>query len=242
MDVTLPALPSTVKIFNEDPYAREAEAKVVFVEGPYVVTDRTVFYAESGGQASDTGTLGGVRVVDVAKKGGERLVVKRPDIEVPAVTVKTTIVHQLAQDPPFKVGDVVKLEIDWARRYKLMRYHSACHFLYHAAHRVYDKPGDEIFTKGCSIGDVGARLDFFGDIDGARVGEVEKIANELIASPIDIIMEVEPLTQDIHYWRCGDIVIPCGGTHVRSTTELSPIRVKREKKGQTTTRLSCVFF
>ncbi len=235
------ALPPTEKIFNEDAYAKQADAKVLFVQGPFVVTDRTVFYAESGGQASDAGTMNGVKVIDAVKKGGERLVVKRDDVDVPAVMVNTTIIHVLAEDAPFKVGDTVHLEINWQRRYELMRYHSASHFLYYAAHKVYDKPNDAIFTKGCSIGDDGARFDFFGEIDGALLPEVEKIANDLICCPAPIVMEAEPLTKDIHYWRCGDIFIPCGGTHVKSTTELAPIRVKRTKKGQNTTRLSCVF-
>ncbi|MDD3289248.1 MAG: alanyl-tRNA editing protein [Alphaproteobacteria bacterium] len=234
-------LPPTEKLFNEDPYIKQVEATVIFVQGPYVVTDKTVFYAESGGQASDTGMINGLKVVDVAKRGGNRLVVKKEGIEVPAVTIDTTIVHMLAEDAPFKIGDKVNMEIDWPRRYNLMRYHSASHFLYYAAHKVYDKEGDEIFTKGCSISDEGARFDFFGDIDGARIPEVEKIANDLISAPAIITMEAEALTKDIHYWRCGNIVIPCGGTHVRSTEELAPIKVKRTKKGQNTTRLSGVF-
>jgi alanyl-tRNA synthetase len=234
-------MPPTDKVFNVDPYEKQTDAKVLYVQGPNVVTDKTVFYAESGGQASDAGTINGLPVIDVFKQSGTRLVVKRPDIDVPAVMVDTIIVHVLGQDAPFKVGDTVHMEIDWSRRYDAMRYHSVSHFLYHAAHKIYDKEGDPIFTKGCSIDNEGARFDFFGELPGDRLHEVEKIANDLITKPTDIVMEPEPLTKDIHYWRCGEILIPCGGTHVRSTTELAPIKVKRTKKGQTTTRLSCVF-
>lgn len=235
------AIAPTEKLFNEDPYLKQVDAKVIFVQGPYVVTDKTVFYAKSGGQASDTGSINGIAVVDVAKRGGNRLVVKREGLDVPAVTVDTVIVHTLSQDALFKVGDVVSLNIDWDRRYNLMRYHSASHFLYQAAHEIYDQADDEIYTKGCSIGDQGARFDFFGDLAGELVPEVEKLANQRIGSNAPIIMEVEPLTKDIHYWRCGEFIVPCGGTHVRSTQELAPIKVKRTKKGQNTTRLSCLF-
>lgn len=233
--------PPTEKLFNDDPYLKQANAKVLFVQGPYVITDKTIFYAESGGQASDAGTINGIKVSDVAKRGGNRLVVKKEGVDVPAVTVDTIVVHKLSEEAPFKVGEVIDMQIDWDRRYGAMRYHSASHFLYHAAHKVYDSSEDTLYTKGCSINDGGARFDFFGDLSGDLVPEVERVANELIGSNLPIIMEIEPLTKDIHYWRCGEILIPCGGTHVRSTAELAPIKVKRTKKGQTTTRLSCVF-
>ena len=246
MDFTLSgadekAFGPTEKLFNEDPYLKETEAKVLFVSGPYVITDKTVFYAESGGQASDSGVIDGIKVFDVAKKGGHRLVVERSDIDVPAVTVDTIIVHQLEKDAPFKAGDTIKMEIDWPRRYNAMRYHSASHFLFYAAHKVYDKPDDTLFTKGCSINNGGARFDFFGSLDGAQIPEVEKLANDLINQDLPIVMEPEPLTKEIHYWRCGDIIIPCGGTHVYSTKELASIRVKRSKKGKTTTRIASIF-
>ncbi|MDX9690431.1 MAG: alanyl-tRNA editing protein [Alphaproteobacteria bacterium] len=235
------ALGPTIKLFNDDPYLTRAEATVLFVQGPYVIMDKTIFYAEAGGQASDTGTIGGLQIAEVQKKGGRRLVVHRPDVDVPAVTVDTVIVHQLAQDAPFAVGARVQMELDWQRRYAVMRYHSVSHFLYHAAHKVYDTPDDSLYTKGCSIDHEGARFDFFGSLGGENIPQVEALANELIARALPITREAEPLTQDIHYWRYDDILIPCGGTHVRSASELAPIKVKRAKKGSTTTRLSCVF-
>lgn len=235
------AIGPTAKIFNDDPYVQEIDARIVHVAGPYVITDRTIFYPESGGQQSDTGTINDIPVIELAKKGGRRLVVKREDIEVPAVTIDTIVIHKLAQDAPFKTGDVVKMKVDWAKRYESMRYHSASHFLYHAVHCVFDTEGDAIFTKGCSIDHEGARFDFFGSLEGSNVPAVEKIANDLIALGEDIVTEPEPLTNEIHYWRYRDIIIPCGGTHVKSAKELAPIQVKRSKKGASTTRIGCRF-
>jgi alanyl-tRNA synthetase len=241
--LTLPDdLPPTVKVFHDDPYLKTAAATVLWVSGPHVVTDKTIFYAESGGQESDKGLVGGLNVVALGKQKGRRLVVERKDVEVPAVTVDTTFVHTLDRDAPFKVGDNVPMEIDWARRYDLMRHHSAAHILYWASHQVYDKEGDLLFTKGCSIRPSSARLDFFGALDGGEaLLKAEGLTNDLIAENAPILMEAEPLTKDIYYWRCKDILIPCGGTHVRATGELAPIKVKREKKGQTTTRFSFTF-
>jgi len=234
-------LQSSEKIFNDDPYCKQIEAKVLWVQGPHIVTDKTIFYAESGGQESDSGTIGGIKVVTVGKQKGRRLVVEKEEVDVPVVTVDTVFIHTLCEDVPFKAGDVVSMEIDWARRYRLMQNHSAAHFLYFAAHQIYDTEEDSLFTKGCHITESGARLDFFGSLSGAEAPKVEKMANDFIQSNTAIIMDPEPLTKDIHYWRCGEIIIPCGGTHVRSTQELAPIKVKRTKKGKTTTRLSCVF-
>lgn len=231
----------TAKLFVDDPYLAETDATVLFAQGPYVILDRTLFYAESGGQHSDTGTLGGLRVIAATKKGGRRLVVERAGVDVPAVTIDTVFVHQLEAEAPFHRGDRVHLVLDWARRYRTMRYHTAAHFLYHAAHQVYDTAEDKLFTKGCSITDMAARLDFFGALGPEKVPLLESLTNSLIAAGPDIVMEPEAQTNDIQYWRCGDIVIPCGGTHVRSARELGLVAVKRSKKGATTTRLSASF-
>lgn len=246
MDFTLPyalerKLGPTEKLFLEDSYRREAPATVLFVQGPFVIFDQTIFYAESGGQHSDTGFIDGLPLIDVQKKGGRRLVVSHPEVDVPAVTVDTILVHQMAQDAPWQVGDTVSMILDWPRRYNTMRCHSMAHFVYHAARQVYDKPNDPLYIKGCSIDNEGARFDFFGSLDGAVLPEVERIANNLMGQGAAISVQPEPLTPDIQYWRCHSILIPCGGTHVRSATELGPVKLRRSKKGATTTRLAASF-
>ena len=87
----------TVKLYDRDHYLREFEAEVVAVDACGVELDRTAFYAEAGGQAGDTGALGGERVIDTK------------------IDVDGVIVHHMENLPGFKVGDVVEGVIDWER-------------------------------------------------------------------------------------------------------------------------------
>ena len=95
----------TIQVYQEDSYLKELDAVVVEV-GEGVILDRTIFYAAAGGQPSDLGLIEGVReyvVKDVAKR--------------------EEIVH--ITDPLPSVGEKVRLKIDWERRYKHMRHHTA---------------------------------------------------------------------------------------------------------------------
>ena len=234
-------LTPTRKLFHHDPYKRNCQAQVLVVRGNHVVTNQTVLYAESGGQDSDTGWIEGIPVVDVHKQYGRPITVRREGVDVPSVVVDTVIVHTLAEPPPFAAGDTVNIQVDWGRRYQLMRHHSASHFLFHACHQICSNDQDTLYTKGCSITADSARFDFSGNIPGDRVQAIEDLANQLIARNEDITMESESLTDEIWYWRYAGILIPCGGTHVANARELGEITVRRSKKGQTTTRVSLDF-
>src|SRR5690606_6191173 len=109
----------TQTLFREDSYLREAEAEVVSVnDRGAVILDRTIFYATSGGQPGDTGRLvkgDGSTVAIAGTITGE---------------TKDEILHLPApEQPPLAPGDRVQLAIDWERRHRLMRMHTACHLL-----------------------------------------------------------------------------------------------------------------
>ena len=103
----------TTLLYHTDSYHREMEATVMRVEGERVALDQTIFYAQSGGQPADHGTLswpgGAARVVDVRRGGDE-------------------VMHQLDGPVP-AAGTRVRGLLDWARRYALMRAHTALHVL-----------------------------------------------------------------------------------------------------------------
>jgi len=236
-------MPKTAKLFHADPYLREAEADVVYVDREFVVLDRSIFYAESGGQEWDEGTIDGLKVVDVQDQSGRPLSVKAPRVPLPSINVDTVIVHRLREPCPFKPGQRVALAIDWPRRYANMRNHSAAHFVLHAVQQTLDKNDDDLPVKGCHIHPAGSRIDFAADLPGASVPAVETAANDLIATGLPIGMEAEPASDEVYYWTYdGDrIVIPCGGTHVRSATELGPLKLRRSKKGANLTRVAAAF-
>jgi Ser-tRNA(Ala) deacylase AlaX len=102
----------TEKLFYQDAYLKQATAKVEKIEGQRVWLDKTIFFAFSGGQESDAGTINGLEISSLQKQGED-------------------IVHELSVVPNFSVGDEVELKLDWEKRWQLMRLHAAAHIVYY---------------------------------------------------------------------------------------------------------------
>jgi len=96
----------TRKIFWEDPYLIQLDTKIAGVKDNDITVDRTIFFAFSGGQESDHGTIGNHRVLEARKEAEE-------------------IVYAVEDGHGLKTGDPVSMKIDWERRYRLMRFHFA---------------------------------------------------------------------------------------------------------------------
>ncbi len=108
----------TEELFREDPYARSCEAIVTALDGDGIRLDRTVFYAEGGGQPGDGGRL----------RTADGRVVEIVDTRKHAATGEH--LHVSAEGGPvLSPGDVVTAEIDWERRHRLMRVHTCLHLL-----------------------------------------------------------------------------------------------------------------
>jgi misacylated tRNA(Ala) deacylase len=228
----------TEELFREDSYARRCAATIAAVVEAGVCLDRTVFYCTGGGQPGDRGRLlldpgAALEVIDTVKEG-ER------------------IVHRLAEGcaaPPG--GTPVVAELDWARRHRLMRMHSAMHLLCAAIARP---------VTGGQVGEQKSRLDF--DLQGAAVDQDEIArtierwiaedrpiahrwidAAELAARPELVrTMSVRPPTAAGRV-RLVEIegvdLQACGGTHVRSTGEIGALSIgKIENKGRQNRRVS----
>jgi misacylated tRNA(Ala) deacylase len=232
-------------LFRDDSYLQSTQASVVEVTGDGgVVLDRTVFYAASGGQPGDTGTLATAdgRTVEITTA-------IHPDGD------KTRIVHVLGIDAPtLQIGDLVTATIDWERRYRLMRMHTALHLL----SVVLPFP-----VTGGSIGEDKGRLDFSmpevpHDLDAvqARLNEMvaadypvsaEWITDAEMAAQPDLIktMNVKPPMGQgrVRLIRIGDVDLqPCGGTHVRTTGEIGRLMLgKIENKGKQNRRVNLLF-
>ena len=232
-------------LFREDSYLQSCAARVVAVtEQGGIVLDRTVFYANSGGQPGDTGAL--------VSADGTRSAVGNA---VYTDAAKTEIAHLVEPGAPApQVGDAVTAEIDWDKRYARMRMHTALHLL--SAVLPYA-------VTGGSVGDTEGRLDF--DIPAAGLDKdaiaaklAEMIATdatvssrwisdaELEANPgLVKTMSVKPPmgTGRVRLIEIENLDLqPCGGTHVRNVSEIGSVRVTGiEKKGKQNRRVRIAF-
>ncbi|HVL71919.1 MAG TPA: alanyl-tRNA editing protein [Beijerinckiaceae bacterium] len=229
----------TTPLFRDDAYLRECEATVAAVtpEGG-IVLDRTVFYAQGGGQPGDVGTLVGPDGSAVAVAN----TVYGPD--------RTGIVHLPAGDAALGPGDQVTARLDWDRRYPRMRIHTALHLL----SVVLPYP-----VTGGAIGEGEGRLDFDIPEGGLDKDALTEKLNDLVARDAAVsarwitdeeldanpalvkTMAVKPPrgTGRVRLIEIDGIDLqPCGGTHVRRTGEIGRLRVTDiEKKGKQNRRV-----
>ena len=231
----------TTPLFRDDAYLRTCEAEVTGVnERGGIVLDRTVFYATGGGQPGDIGSLelSDGRQIDIAATVfGED---------------KASIVHVPAEGQALpEAGTRLTAHIDWARRYRLMRVHTALHLLSVAL---------PFPVTGGQIGDAEGRLDFdMGEETVDRERLIEKL-NALAAGDHEVTTEwitdeeldanpglVKTMTVKpprgsgrVRLVRIGgDVDLqPCGGTHVCRTSEIGELALgKIEKKGKQNRRV-----
>ena len=205
----------TLKLFWQDPYQTECTATVTEIEGHKIKLDQTVFFAFSGGQESDEGTIAGIRVVEAVKRGDRENIV---DIE-----------YLLEKEPYFKVGDTVEVKIDGARRAKLRNLHSATHILYYF---FIAKAGKQKII-GSHIAAEKARIDFeYEKPIQELLPEIEKATNEFLTQNYPILRTPDEKSPDLWWWQCSEWKMPCGGTHPQTTGEIGLITLKRKNIGK----------
>lgn len=220
----------TELLYQTDAYLQEFEASVTsVVEGSRaVVLDKTAFYPGGGGQPFDLGNLlvnNVVYPVDKVKKQGD------------------DVLHFLGGDAPLpSPGSASRGTLDWARRYKLMRTHTALHVLCGAVFRDYGA-----LVTGGDMEPLKGRMDFeFETMRGELVREIEAAVNQEVAQARDVRVKILPreeafripdlirtkinlLPEGIQQVRTVEIVgldlQADGGTHVRNTSEVGTIRV-----------------
>ena len=233
----------TEELFREDAYSKSCTAKVLDSDQRGVILDRTVFYAEGGGQPGDTGTLtlGNGDIVNVigaySDQGGRGI------LHVPAE----------GETPP-PPGSEVTASIDWDRRYKHMRMHSCLHLLCSLI---------EGGVTGGSVGVDKSRLDFdLQDVTldkeqltrdlnrlvaGNHTLSARWISDEEMEQQQDLVrtMSVKPPSGQgrVRLMAVEGVDLqPCGGTHVQSTGEIGAVRVSKiENKGKHNRRVNIVF-
>jgi misacylated tRNA(Ala) deacylase len=231
-------VPPTESLYLRDAYLRAFAATVTAVDdaGRRVALDRTAFYPTGGGQPHDTGTLSGVPVVDVRREGD-------------------VVWHALGEGPLPAVGETVPGELDWERRHRLMRTHTALHVLCGV---IWNRWGRAV--TGGNMEPLEARMDFeFDPLPEGFGSEVQQLVNVELAAdrPIEVSFlprgvavadadlirtKVNLIPEAVREIRVVDIVgldrQADGGTHVRSTSEVGRIEVvKTESKGKGNKRI-----
>jgi misacylated tRNA(Ala) deacylase len=219
---------ATELLFRGDSYLRTASARVLAVHERGIELDRTIFYPLGGGQPGDTGTL--------TRENGERVAI----VDARKGDGVDSVLHLPAAGASLpEPGETLGLEIDWQRRYALMRLHTALHVM----SCVVVAP-----VTGGNISPDRARLDFDIDMSLLDAGRIEQGTNELIAR--GVVTETEWISDEelsarpelvktmsvqpprgagrIRLLRIPGIDLqPCGGTHVRNIAEIGGIRVLR---------------
>ena len=217
---------TTELLFREDAYLRTAIARVLAVSERGIELDRTLFYPQGGGQAGDSGKL--------LRAPGEALTI----IDTRKGETPDRVLHVPAPGSPLpQPGETVTLEIDWPRRYRLMRLHTALHLL----SCVITAP-----VTGGNIAPDKARLDFDIDLSELNAERIERETNALIGAGAatetvwitDAELDAQPelvKTMSVQPPRgAGRVRLlripgidlqPCGGTHVADIAEIEGIRV-----------------
>lgn len=228
-------LPETELLYYADQYMREFKAKVIrILNSEYIVLDRTCFYPEGGGQPFDIGCLvfdgNKIEIVDVQKLGN-------------------VILHKFKGIAP-EEDRIVEGSIDWARRYALMKNHTATHIINGAARRVL---GQHIFQFGTQKGVERSRLNIshYRRLSLEEVHRMETLANEIISQDIPVETSWMPRNEaeklyGFRLYQGGAVpgkeirvvkskdweVEACAGTHVKNTGEIGFVKITHSEKVQ----------
>jgi misacylated tRNA(Ala) deacylase len=225
----------TKKLYWEQPYSKEFTAKIVGSEGPRAELDQTLFYPRGGGVSYDTGVLAGMKVMETSKDGDR-------------------ILHTLESPPSFAVGQTVTGRIDWDRRHRLMRMHTAGHLL-----SALFYSGAKCLITGNQIDVEKSRMDFSLEVfDRTQIEGFVKEANKLIANDAlvksyfldrsealkipDMVKLAEaapPVEAQLRIVEITGVDRQAdGGLHVAQLKEIGRIELlKLENKGKTNRRL-----
>ncbi len=225
----------TELLFHKDPYLKEFNAKVLGVKDRYLILNSTAFYPKGGGQDYDKGLIifNGTRVpvIEVYKVGG-------------------VVVHVLERPLKIPEGSEVIGVIDWYRRFKLMRHHTATHIILGAAKRVL---GQHVWQAGAEKTEEKGRLDIthHKPLTADELKRIEELANRIVDERREVKtfvigkneaeekygfsiyqggVPMEPTLRivEIKDWD----VEACFGTHVRNTAEVGAIKILKSERIQ----------
>jgi Ser-tRNA(Ala) deacylase AlaX len=203
---------ATKKLFWQDPYLSRLDTHLTSVKADKVTLAETIFYAFSGGQESDAGTIGGPMVLEARKDGKE------------IIYVLDNIRHG------FKADDPVTVAIDWERRYRLMRLHFAAELVLELSYRTFEN----IQKIGAHIAQDKSRIDFaWPESLSTALPMLKDQAMVLIEADHAITSAFSDEENQRRYWEIdGFARVACGGTHLKRTGEIGSIELHRKNVGK----------
>ena len=226
----------TKKLYWDDAYNKEFDAKVLAIDDNKTVLDQTAFNPRGGGLVGDTGEINGSKVVDTVKGDSE------------------SIIHVLEADPNFDHDTIVHGKLDWERRYRIMRMHTAAHMLSAIIHR-----DEGALITGNQIESDRSRVDFnLQEFNRELVEEFCRKANEFVKKNLPvktyfmkreealkipaIVKLAGAMPPDVEVLRIVEIVgldiQADGGPHLKNSGEIGEIKLlKTENKGKNNRRL-----
>jgi alanyl-tRNA synthetase len=215
-------VPPTEVLYYLDPYTLSFEGHVVHVAGPFVVLDRTYFYPTGGGQVSDRGELGDLRVVDVERRG-------------------PWVLHRLERNAAFRSGERIRGRIDPERRTQLMQHHTATHLMNGALREVL---GPHAWQAGAFKAPEFARIDVthYRALTPDELRRVERRVNRIVREDRPVRSYFESRSEaerrfGFTLYQGGAVpgkelrivevegfdVEACGGTHCTHTSEVGAV-------------------
>lgn len=198
---------STKMLYHENAYLKEHQSKVRKVEGNKILLDETILFPEAGTEPGDTGMIDAYKVVRVER-----------DKE------KDEIWHYLNDVPNFQPGDTVNVKVDWEKRYKMMRLHSALHLLAGCFELLFR----QMAVAGTVESD-SAFLVFKQPMDDYIKDSIGQ-ANDDIADELIVQTYPDENRKGFRWCKIGDYSpIPCGGVQVKNTKEIGKIFLKEKK-------------
>lgn len=198
------------KIFWGNPYQDSLITTVLAVDGNELLFEETIAFSFSGGQESDLTYINDLPIVTSRIEGN-------------------FIYYQLPENHGLMVGDIIKMRIDWPRRYRLMRLHFAAELILELVTQHY-----HLEKIGAHIAETKARIDFMSENNIKLIfPELLTEYNKIIQQDLIIHTGFSDIKDQRRFWRIdGFAEVPCGGTHVKSTAEVGLITLKREHPGK----------
>lgn len=215
----------TVRLYDQDPYRNNFNAKVIANKRGWLALDQSAFYPEGGGQPADQGWLQGERVTDTR------------------LDACGLIWHQVELQA--EVGSLVEGRLDWLRRYDHMQQHTGQHVLSRACLQLFQAE-----TVGFHLGREEVTIDLAADqpLTAEMIGQAETLANALLRSgnpvygrwvaaadlPTSSLHKLPPQTESVRLVEIADFdLCPCSGTHVRNLGEVGLLKILRteQKRG-----------